>query len=412
MKRHVSIMWLCVFSVLLLCAQIPAEEFPQYNLLGDNSITDVPNDVATARFDFWLPDNFPSSTIIRGVFINCDYQADQNLWDNGGGTIGPDMQCMLDTIKALAAELKFARMQELVQNPDNRSRLYKDEYQVTAVFHALDHFAEVTGHAELQYAPVVWFGLSQSGGTAYNKARRAPDRTITIIPWHAASSSGDFSASHGVPTLSCLGGLDGLSTRANSLIPANVEAGALWTPFIQKATQHQRLEMGTNDQVNTKAAIYWQWLRWAVATRLPEAISGAGTVQLTPLDKSQGYYVAGNWTGDGSGGNEFRWESIDVYPATADLPANAKGWVPAAIYDIWKTRSAQACDGAITMHGEAVAVNPMVRRSAELIPYKARESGMPRMLLNGRTMPWARRTTSLIMVQDGLKKMHVESDAR
>jgi hypothetical protein len=172
--------------------------------------------------------------------------------------------------------------------------------------------------------------------------------------------------------------------------------------------------MGTNEQVNTKAAIYWQWLRWAVATRLPETISGAGPVQLKPLDKSQGYYVAGNWLGDGSGGaNEFRWESIDVYPADGDLPSNAKGWVPAAIYEIWKTRSAEACDGAITMHGEAVAVNPKMHRSTEFIPYKASEFGIPRMLLNGRTLPnAARRTTSLIMVQDGLKIMHVESDAR
>jgi hypothetical protein len=342
-SRHV----LCVVAAVALAGLIGAgdsraAEFPQYDLKADPAaVADkIPADLKSGRYTLWLPEGHEKMKI-RGIIVVVDYQDGASLWADSKNT---HMRKELDEIMT---ENSFGMMLEYVINPDAQSKLYKNpanDWAARGAFHALKHYAGVTKHPELAYAPVLWTGLSQSGGTAYLKSRLAPARTIGAIAYHAAVGQGDNSPAYGVPILSPMGARDSLSKRSVGLFTAAVPAGALWLPYVQAGTEHHRLDQEDNHEME------YEWLKWVIKARVPKDVAGDAPVELIPLKPQEGYYVRAGFTGEGTAESHFKFDKVEVVPASAGKPSDAVGWIPnAELAQVWMKRVQAATVGTVTM---------------------------------------------------------------
>ena len=329
----------CVLALLLLPASATrAADFDRYELHRDSRVADLPKDLKSASFEFWLPDDH-AGKVIHGVVSVVKYQAGSLLWENSASRRNHSRYAGIpESLKQLATEKQLGIMLEYVEKRDSRRKLYKGPYQITAVRHALAYYAAKSRHPELKDAPVIWTGLSQSGGTAFKKSHRAPQQTLGAIAWHAANRDRDLAGALDVPILVPIGAKDSLVNVSMAFPPGHAASGALWTPLLQADTQHHHL-VNNSDEFS----IYLEWLRWLIDARVQSGSEGKG---LERVDKSKGFYIVGAITSE----RPFRWGSIDLYPATGEVPERCMGWLPEPLLDSWLRQTEKAALGTITIH--------------------------------------------------------------
>jgi len=377
-----------------------AEFVGTYSFRADET---TPSDFKSAWFDCWLPDNHENITI-RGMISVVKYQADKNLWELSAGNNEHIYVGLADSIKKIAAEHDFGVIVEQVHNTSkDGSVLYKGPYQITALERAFSYYATKTEHPELEYAAIIFMGLSQSGGTAFVKSSRVPDRTVTTIPWHSATRGDEMSAAYNVPMLVPIGSKDGTIAANRAYPEAHPQNGAIWTPYLQANVEHQKLENNNDD-----FGIYFEWLRWIINVRVPAQVSGTGPVQLNPVNIENGYFISGTISNE----KPFEWDNLHVYPATGAKPQNYMGWVPAEMFDTWKARSLPAVAGEFREMGELETSIEALR------PERAMNNSIATGLtqnsivhtLNGRAMPFVnahvQNSAKLLTVSKSVKMIN------
>lgn len=326
----------------LVATPVRAAEYPEYNLREDPAAQadQIPADLKSGRYTLWLPDDHAAKRI-RGIIVVVDYEDGVGLWRDTKNTH------MRSALNQIMTDHSFGMMLEYVINQDSQRKLYKNpenNWAARSAFHALRHYANVARHPELAHAPLLWTGLSQSGGTAYLRARLVPERTIGALAYHAAVGPEEPTAAHGVPILAPLGARDPLSQRSVRLFSTAVPAGALWLPYIQADTPHHRLDGADEHE------LVYEWVKWVIKARVPQAVPGNAPVELVPLQPDRGYYIRAGFVGDGTPENRFNFSQVDITPATGGRPNDAVGWIPnPALMQLWMKRAKAATRGAVTL---------------------------------------------------------------
>lgn len=169
---------------------------------------------------------------------------------------------------------------------------------ITRIAGAMDQLAVVTGHAELEEAPILLFGYSLGGCTAHRYASFAASRAIGFTSQKGGChTTGDAGPGKSVPGYLFIGETDTDQRRDNitTTFLDNRALGAPWALAVDPGAGHERVR---------DIDLILEWFGSVVSQRLP-ANPPPGPVTLNPVDETSG------WLGDRA---TFAIASWDCYP--------------------------------------------------------------------------------------------------
>ncbi|MDG1438206.1 MAG: hypothetical protein P8P98_04460 [Emcibacteraceae bacterium] len=187
-----------------------------------------------SAFRMWTPTGVDK---FRGILM-------LNPGSNGDGRPQVDDEYW----QTFAKKHNFAIMATFLTDSPHPNMMIEDYIKVSegsgaAIIGAIDHFANVTGHEELSYAPFLLWGMSAGGEINHEIAAWIPERVIAFV----VNKGGYYysavppEATRQTPGLYSIG-LDDLPSR-NTMIKGmyltNRRAGALWTLAEEKGVAHE-----------------------------------------------------------------------------------------------------------------------------------------------------------------------------
>lgn len=163
--------------------------------------------------------------------------------------------------------------------------------------------AEVSGYAEIEYAPVVWMGHSARASEPYNFGAWNPDRALALISLHGDSPHSQVLCCNntnpdwgertidGIPTLMCVGEYEWGEFRIESAFP-----------FMRRYPQSTLSLLcdaghGHSDISEQEIQYLVSFIRKAVEYRMPEGWSGEGKPRLHKINPRDGW-LADRWHKD------------------------------------------------------------------------------------------------------------------
>ena len=228
-----------------------------------------------AAFRIWTPE----AAKIRGILM-------LNPGSNGDGRGQVDDGYWQD----FANKRDFALMATYLTDHMHPNMMIEDYIQVgkgsgKAIIDAIDHFARISGHEELSYAPLLLWGMSAGGELNYELAAWIPERIIAFVVNMGGYyySTVPKEATRQTPGLFFIGlaDLPSRSTMIKGMYLTNRRAGALWTLAEEKDVAHEIV--GSRDL----AVIYYEEVMKA---RMKE--NAIGYKALKPVTEDMG--IQGN----------------------------------------------------------------------------------------------------------------------
>jgi hypothetical protein len=178
-------------------------------------------------------------------------------------------------LQGFGAELRaFARSAHVALVGTSNIALSNSVGSDNQILDALHSVAQLSGHAELETAPLAMFGLSAGAPEAAGMAARLSTRTIGLLERVPVSVSALAGAELAIPTFIMQAALDdaGRNSSVQAVFSANRALGGLWALQVEPGAEH-----GTVTELANSAAI--GWLGDVIFLRLP-ANSGDPLVAL------------------------------------------------------------------------------------------------------------------------------------